>query len=89
MFASDSSYAEYSQAVPKGMLGLHLSVYFGLRTIVMSLLEWRDGAANLRDEGGRTPLSWAAAVVMVLLINREDVAADSPFRWKLPFSRCS
>ena len=32
MFASDSSYSEYS--VPKGMLGLHLSAYFGLRTVL-------------------------------------------------------
>ena len=45
------------------------------------LVEQDDVAADSKDEGCRTPLSWAAErgyeAVVKLLVERGDVAADS------------
>ena len=84
MFAPDNyseDYCDYSQGAPEGMLGVHLCAYFGLDSILMSLLKRGDVAADSQDDGGRTPLSWAAVggheAVVRLLVARDDVAADS------------
>jgi ankyrin repeat protein len=66
-------HSNYSQEVPKQMTGLHLAAYFGVQEATNSLLEHEHvHTLDLRDNYGRTPLSWAAengreAVVKLLL----------------------
>ena len=64
-----------------GATNLLLESYFGHNTVVRLLLEREDVQANLKDEDGRTPLSWAAGegreAIVRLLLEREDVQADS------------
>ncbi|KAH0537365.1 hypothetical protein FGG08_005844 [Glutinoglossum americanum] len=66
--------------VPEHVSGIHLSAYFGLKSLIVGLL--KDGvAADSKDDGGRTPLSWAASrgqeEIVKLLLGRDDVVADS------------
>jgi len=64
-------YTGYSQMVPKQVTGAHLAAYFGLKGVMLSLLN-NGHYPNSRDSNGLTPLSWAArngreAVVKLLL----------------------
>jgi hypothetical protein len=78
----------YSQRVPRQIAGLHLTVYFGLAEVVMTLLINRH-KPNLKDSYKQTPLLLAAAnghdiVVLLLLasdgidINSEDKHGRTP-----------
>lgn len=83
--------SDYSQKVPRQMTGLHLAAYFGIYKAVETLLRY-DVDADARDDGGRTPLSWAAAsghetVVKPLVlidgvdINSQDNNGQTPLFW--------
>ena len=50
----------YEQAY-RGMLGLHISAYFGLQDVVIHLIENRRIDANVATTGGWTALHWAAS----------------------------
>ncbi|KAH0537544.1 hypothetical protein FGG08_005679 [Glutinoglossum americanum] len=73
-------YIRYSQRPPKYVSGIHLCAYFGLKGIIISLLE-STMVVGSKDSANRTPLSWAAErgheEVVKLLLSRGDVAADS------------
>ena len=81
---------EYSQNVPRGMIGVHLAAYFGLRGVMTALLKNRHHL-NAKDESGRTPLSWAAqyghkAVVKLLLkkgakLESWNIFGQTPLSW--------
>jgi ankyrin repeat protein len=57
----------------------HLSCWY--KAVMKLLLERDDSVADLNDNDGRTPLSWAAEggdeAVVKLLVERDDVAANS------------
>ena len=62
------------------MLGLHFATYFGIEKAVSLLLA--DGyAADVKDAGGRSSLSWASCKghmeVVKLLLSRKDVDVNS------------
>ena len=92
LFTSESSWrgSGYSQDVPRGAIGVHLAAYFGLPEIMMALLENRDHL-NIKDEWGRTPLSWAAeqgheAIVKLLVemgaeLESRDDSGRRPLSW--------
>ncbi|KAI9843643.1 MAG: hypothetical protein M1837_006225 [Sclerophora amabilis] len=69
----------YSQRAPK-VSGIHLCALSGLGDLTMTLLEGMS-TADLLDSEGRTPLSWAAQwgheAVVKLLVERDDVEAES------------
>ena len=80
------AYTWYSRGVPKVKTGQHLAAYFGLKDILMTLLETGCNADS-RDYYGRTPLSWAAEsgqceVVKMLLANSrvDPDSKDSDYR---------
>jgi ankyrin repeat protein len=54
-----SSFGDYSQRVPLGFTGLHLAAYFGLRSVVKSMIDQSD-QSHVMDSMGRTPFMWAA-----------------------------
>lgn len=53
-----SSHGDYSQRVPLGFTGLHLAAYFGLKSVVQSMIRQCD-QFHVRDSMGRTPFVWA------------------------------
>jgi hypothetical protein len=66
----------YSQRVLRQMTGVHVAAYFGLREAIMALLK-NGHDLDTKDNGGRTPLSWATekgheAVVKLLLEKGAD-----------------
>ena len=61
MFVSTYRYRGYSQKGPTGATSLHLISHFVLTDLVTGLLAQYDINADAKDNGGRTPLSWAAA----------------------------
>ncbi|KAF7116945.1 hypothetical protein CNMCM5793_005575 [Aspergillus hiratsukae] len=62
-----SSYGKYSQRVPLGFTGLHLAAYFGLESVVQSIIQHSD-QSHAMDSMGRTPFMWA------VFAGHEDVA---------------
>jgi len=60
---------------------LHEAAYFGAEMITSDLLALLPDSADLKDEDGRTPLSWAAEEghegVVRLLLERDDVDVNS------------
>jgi ankyrin repeat protein len=85
---SEYRYAGYSQNGSISLNGLHLAAYFGLRSLVESILrdifpqnQRRDDVeADSKDRYGQTPLSCAAytghEAVVKLLMERDDVEAE-------------
>jgi hypothetical protein len=67
-------YSGYSHEQPKRTTGVHLAAYFGLRGVIIALLNNRHDPDS-KDSYGRTPLSYAA--VVQLLLARDDVDANS------------
>ena len=69
-----------SQGVPRRVTGVHLAAYFGLKEAMIALLK-NGHNPDSKDNDGQTPLSWAAnrghEAVVRLLVERDDVAADS------------
>jgi hypothetical protein len=86
-FSGDS---EYSQHVPRQMTGPHLAAYFGIYEAANTLIG-RGQSLDLKDNDGRTPLSWAAekeheAVVKLLLekgagLETKDEYGQTPLSW--------
>jgi hypothetical protein len=78
MAVKRSSARQYSQDVPRQVVGLHLAAYFGVKEAVYTLLEhWRT---EVCDSHGQTPLLWAVrggheAVVQLLLEKGADIEA--------------
>ncbi|RHZ64367.1 hypothetical protein CDV55_104908 [Aspergillus turcosus] len=62
-----SSYGNYSQRVPLGFTGLHLAAYFGLKSVLQSIIQQSD-QSHAMDSMGRTPFMWA------VFAGHEDVA---------------
>ena len=58
MMAS-GEYSQYSQHVPRQVIGVHLAAYFGLKEAMIALLKNRYDLDS-KDTHGRTPLSYAA-----------------------------
>jgi hypothetical protein len=85
MSMSKYKYSGYSQYFLRQTTGLHLTVRFELLYLSERLLSQPSGnigiSADSKDEGGRTPLSYAAEkgheAVVKLLVKRGDVKADS------------
>ena len=73
--------SNYSQQVPRGITGLHLTAHFGVESILKLLLQAGKVEADSKDEYGRTPLSWATGsgqeAVVKLLLETGKVEADS------------
>jgi hypothetical protein len=69
-----------SQHVPMQVTGVHLAAYFGLKEVMIVLLE-NGHDPDSEDTNYQTPLSWAAEAgheaVVKLLLERDDVIADS------------
>jgi ankyrin repeat protein len=70
------SHGDYSQRVPLGFTGLHLAAYFGLESVVQSMIGYCD-QSHVRDLKGRTPFIWAVyaghdEVVKLFLENGVD-----------------
>ena len=69
---------QYSQDVPRQVVGLHLAAYFGVKEAVYTLLKhWRVEVCDSHDQ---TPLLWAVrggheAVVQLLLDKGADIEA--------------
>ena len=84
------SYSGYSQRVPRRITGVHLAAYFGLKNVMMVLLE-NGHHLDCKDTCSRTPLSWAArngheAVVKLLLekdaeLESKDSGGRTPLSW--------
>ena len=70
---------------PAKFSGTHVIAYFGLHELmhIRELASRQDW--NAKGDNGRTPLSWAAGngheAVVRLLVEREDVDADSKDEW--------
>lgn len=75
-----TQYRGYSQRMSHQVSGLHLTAWFGLTSITKRILEGGK-SVDSKDDGGQTPLSWAAErgheAVVKLLVDRPDVTADS------------
>ena len=75
-----SSDTLYSQRFPRDVTGLHLAAYFGLEVIFQPLLATAQFYVDSKDNGGRTPLSWATnnghEVIVKLLLATEKVDVD-------------
>jgi hypothetical protein len=76
-----SSHSNYSQQVQRRMTGLHLTVYFGVETVVKLLLDTGKVDADSKDEDSRAPLFLAAdnghEAIVKLLLDTGKVDADS------------
>ena len=77
----------FESTIPRRFSGIHATAYFGLSEIMKYFSE-----VGLKDESGRTPLSWAAgngheAVVRLLIerggidLNARDDEATTPLTW--------
>lgn len=84
-------YLNYSQKVPSHLSGMHIAAYFGLKELLLALLEGGFDP-NSKDSYGNTPILWAAshghgAVVQALLATEgvhPDVKARNdrtPLSW--------
>ena len=71
--------------------GVHVAAYFGLREIMVDFCKVEEHI-ELRDESGRTPLSWAAgygheSIVQMIIeqnninINSKDSGGKTPLSW--------
>ncbi|PKS08586.1 hypothetical protein jhhlp_004972 [Lomentospora prolificans] len=75
LFAKEPWYLDYSQAFPRATTTLHLAAYFGLEDVAKLLLAIDSDGPDMKDNDGRTPLSWAATnghegiVKLLLAIN--------------------
>jgi ankyrin repeat protein len=89
-------YHRYSQAPSKYVSGLHLCAYFGMYHMIMKMIETHSEAEkgaelDSKDDDGRTPLSWAAALgyeaVAKLLLEKgaelesKDDDGQTPLLW--------
>jgi hypothetical protein len=76
----DSWLPGYSQHVPRQMTGVHLTAYFGLGEVMITLCE-NGYDLNIRDTRCQTPLWWAARngheAVVKLLLAQDGVDPDS------------
>ncbi|UKZ79073.1 hypothetical protein TrVFT333_006824 [Trichoderma virens FT-333] len=89
--AKESGKPQYSQNVPKQMMGLHLAAYFGIEKAVRIPLDLHGW--DPEDGYNRTPLSWAAEngheAVVRLLLNKganpqaTDHSGLTPFSWAI------
>jgi len=65
----------------EGMTILHVIAMHGFSNVLLRFLDSRDVTVDSKDNGGRTPLSWAAGQgheqIVRLLVDRDDVEADS------------
>jgi ankyrin repeat protein len=72
--------SNYSQTVPRQMIGVHLAAYFGLEDAMIAILK-NGHDPDIKDTYGRTPLWWAAAngheSVAQLLLAKKGVDPDS------------
>jgi ankyrin repeat protein len=85
-----SSHSNYSQEVPRQMIGLHLAAYFGVQEVLNSLLK-HAYTLDWKDSNGRASLLWAAekghkAAVQLLLDNGADLESKdndgrTPLSW--------
>lgn len=79
MLTRSQKFSWYSRPAFTEMTGLHLAAYFGLEKAVSHLVQ-RGYSPDLRDTGGRTPLSWAAengsVTVAAKLLETRIVDAD-------------
>ena len=91
MAGTDRRSSGYSRRVPPQVTGVYLAAYFGLTGVITALLKIGHHP-NIRDDWGRTPLTWAAeqgheAVVKLLLekgaeVNsKEDIYGQTPLSW--------
>ncbi|TGJ80228.1 hypothetical protein E0Z10_g8546 [Xylaria hypoxylon] len=79
MVKNEYKHKSYSQKAPRNVTGLHLAAYFGLNESIANILGICN--ADVRDNDGRTPLSWAAEngheAVVRLLLATKGVDPDS------------
>lgn len=50
----------YSQKIPRGMIGIHIAAWYGLTDVIPALVKHGQDP-NTQTAIGRTPLSWAAS----------------------------
>lgn len=77
-------YRGYSQKIPSQLNGMHIAAYFGLKDVLLLLLE--DGFdPNSKDSYGNTAILWAASrgheAVVQQLLETEGVNPDSKARY--------
>ncbi|RPA90145.1 ankyrin [Choiromyces venosus 120613-1] len=62
---------------PKGFTGLHGAYYFGVKEIMLALLQFKKWDINATDQSGNTALGWAVAEghngVVKMLLERNDL----------------
>jgi ankyrin repeat protein len=77
---ASTSYAGYSQKVPRQTRGTHIAAHFGLAKAMKTLLEHGE-ALNEPDSFGQTPLWWAArsghAEVVELLLAEPGILVNA------------
>jgi Ankyrin repeats (3 copies) len=82
MLSKDDSWLRrgYSQSVPRQITGVHLTARFGLREVMIALVE-NGYNLNVKDTHQQTPLWWAAEsgheAVVKLLLAQDGVDPDS------------
>jgi ankyrin repeat protein len=82
--------SDYSQKIPKKVIGLHLAAYFGVYAAANALIK-RGQSLDTKDSYSRTPLSWAAesgheAVVKLLLDNGAELETKDSLYGQTPLS---
>ena len=74
------------KTIARKFSGIHAIAYFGLGGNVVNFCEVNFCEVDLKDDSGRTPLSWAAETgheaVVRLLLERDDVEINAKDRWE-------